>query len=157
MDKKISHIDQNGLPRMVDVTHKNTTSRMAKASGRIIIGKEVMNALKDDGYHTPKGSIIQIAVIAGTMAVKNTYNVIPLCHQISITSCKIDITPNEESFDILCTVKCHGQTGVEMEALHGAQIAALTIYDMCKALSHDMIITEVRLDSKSGGKQDYER
>lgn len=157
MEKKLSHLDKDGIPGMVDVSEKTNTAREARASGRIIVGKEVMAALSVDGFLTKKGSIIQIAVIAGTMAVKNTYNTIPLCHQIPISSCKIQITALEASFRIQCIVKTNGQTGVEMEALHGVSTAALTIYDMCKALTHDMTITEIRLDKKTGGKSDYER
>jgi len=155
MEKKLSHLDKDGMPGMVDVSKKATTSRVARASGRIVIGKEIMEVLAVDGFNTKKGSIAQIAVIAGTMAVKNTYNTIPLCHQIPISSCKINITPGKDGFHIDCTVKTNSQTGVEMEALHGVSTAALTIYDMCKALTHDMVISDVRLDKKTGGKSDY--
>jgi len=155
MDKKLSHLDKDGMPGMVDVSDKVTTKREAKASGRIILGIEIMEILEVDNFNTKKGSIAQIAVIAGTMAVKNTYNTIPLCHQIPISSCKINITPEEDGFFIDCTVKTNSQTGVEMEALHGVSTAALTIYDMCKALSHDMIISDLKLDKKTGGKSDY--
>ncbi|MDF1697498.1 MAG: cyclic pyranopterin monophosphate synthase MoaC [Saprospiraceae bacterium] len=157
MEKKLSHLDKDGMPGMVDVSDKKITSRIASASGRIKIDASVMELLAKDGFHTKKGSIAQIAVIAGTMAVKNTYNTIPLCHQIPISSCKIFIEPNEEGFTINCIVKTNSQTGVEMEALHGVTTASLTIYDMCKALSHDMEILDVRLDRKEGGKQDFVR
>ncbi len=142
---------------MVDVSEKQITARVATASGRIQLGKEVIAILAKDGFNTKKGSIAQTAIIAGTMAVKNTYNTIPLCHQIPIASCKFDIQPDEEGFGISCTVKTNSQTGVEMEALHGVSVAALTIYDMCKALSHDMVISNIQLDKKTGGKTDYER
>lgn len=157
MSKKPTHIDDAGLPQMVDVGDKATTTRIAEASGRVILGDKIMSTLADQGYSTPKGSIIQTAVIAATMAVKNTYNTIPLCHQIPISSCKVFIDPTAEGFAIKTRVKCAGQTGVEMEALHGASVAALTIYDMCKALSHDIVITDIQLDKKTGGKSDYER
>lgn len=157
MEKKLSHLDKDGMPGMVDVSNKATSSREARASGRINLGKEVMNILAADGFNTKKGSIAQIAVIAGTMAVKNTYNTIPLCHQIPIASCKINVVPDESGFHVDCKVKTNSQTGVEMEALHGVSTAALTIYDMCKALSHDMQITDVKLDMKTGGKEDYFR
>jgi len=157
MEKKLSHLDKDGMPGMVDVSQKDITVRAARASGRITVGREVMKALTADGFATKKGSIIQIAVIAGTMAVKNTYNTIPLCHQIPISSCKIEIKPSDTAFEILCIVKSNGQTGVEMEALHGVSTAALTIYDMCKALTHDMVISDIQLDKKTGGKSDYER
>lgn len=157
MEKKLSHLDKDGMPGMVDVSHKSTTSRVAKASGKISIGEEVMSILAKDDFNTKKGSIAQIAIIAGTMAVKNTYNTIPLCHQIPISSCKINVHPTENAFLVDCTVKTNSQTGVEMEALHGVSVAALTIYDMCKALTHDMIISDVVLDKKTGGKMDFER
>ena len=157
MEKKLSHLDKEGTPGMVDVSNKATTSRVASASGRIVVGKEVMEILSKDNFNTKKGSIAQIAIIAGTMAVKNTYNTIPLCHQIPISSCKINVNPLEDAFVIDCTVKTNSQTGVEMEALHGVSVAALTIYDMCKALTHDMEITDIRLEKKTGGKSDYQR
>lgn len=153
----LSHLDKDGMPGMVDVSAKQVTHRIASATGKVKVGAEVMATLKKEGFHTKKGSIAQIAVIAGTMAVKNTYNTIPLCHQIPIASCKIFVEPYDTGFDIRCTVKTNSQTGVEMEALHGVSTAALTIYDMCKALSHDMIIDEIRLESKTGGKSDYKR
>ena len=106
---------------------------------------------------TKKGSITQTAIIAGTMSVKNTFNTIPLCHQIPISSIKFNIIPDDEGFHIECAVKTNGQTGVEMEALHGVSVAALTIYDMCKALTHDMTISEIKLEKKTGGKSNYER
>jgi len=153
MEKKLSHLDKDGMPGMVDVSDKKVTSREACAKGKIVVGKEVMNILAADNFNTKKGSIAQIAVIAGTMAVKNTYNTIPLCHQIPIASCKINVNPTEDAFEIDCTVKTNSQTGVEMEALHGVSTAALTIYDMCKALTHEMEIGDVRLVRKTGGKR----
>ncbi len=157
MSKSLTHIDNQGLPGMVDVSEKNTTSRIAQAVGKIILGKSLMTQLEDEGYSTKKGSIAQTAIIAATMAVKNTYNTIPLCHQIPISSCKVFVEPTVAGFDLVCRVKTIGQTGVEMEALHGVSVAALTIYDMCKALSHDIQITDIVLDSKTGGKYDYQR
>ena len=155
MKKKLSHLDKDGLPGMVDVSEKVSTHREARASGTITVSKAIMEILAVDNFNTKKGSIAQIAIIAGTMAVKNTYNTIPLCHQIPISSCKINIKPTDIGFDIDCTVKTNSQTGVEMEALHGVTTAALTIYDMCKALSHDMSISEIKLEKKTGGKSDY--
>ena len=142
---------------MVDVTGKDHTERIAIASGRITIDAEALHTLSESGFHTKKGSIPQIAIIAATMAVKNTFNTIPLCHQIPITSCKVLVTPDDHGFLIECKVKTNGQTGVEMEALHGVSVAGLTIYDMCKALTQSMEIGEIRLDKKTGGKKDYER
>ena len=157
MKKELTHINKDGHPGMVDVSDKATTIRVASASGNIILGNEIMKTLSEDGFVTKKGSITQTAIIAATMAVKNTYNAIPLCHQIPITSCKINVDPTTIGFNISCTVKTNGQTGVEMEALHGVSTAALTIYDMCKALSHNMMISDIQLDKKGGGKSDYER
>jgi len=119
MPKQLTHLDSTGQPGMVDVSHKANTVRVASASGKITLGIEIMNALSAEGFATKKGSIIQTAIIAATMAVKNTYNTIPLCHQIPITSCKVNIEPNATGFNVNCTVKTNGQTGVEMEALHG--------------------------------------
>ncbi len=155
--KNLSHIDNNGLPGMVDVSGKSISIREAQASGKIILGEAVMQVLKDQGYSTKKGSIVQTAILAATMAVKNTFNTIPLCHQIPITSCKIFIKPYDSGYEIKCKVKTNGQTGIEMEALHGVSVAGLTIYDMCKALSQEMVITEIQLDIKTGGKNDYKR
>ena len=157
MEKKLSHIDKNGDPGMVDVSHKNRSERLASASGMVEMSNEIIAKLKADGYNTKKGSIAQTAIIAATMAVKNTFNTIPLCHQIPITSCKIAVEPCDSGFQLQCTVKTIGQTGVEMEALHGVSVAALTVYDMCKALGHEMSIKNIQLDQKSGGKNDFKR
>jgi cyclic pyranopterin phosphate synthase len=155
--KELSHIDDRGLPGMVDVSEKSLTQRFASASGEILIDEDIMEKMKDGGFNTKKGSIIQTAIIAATMAVKKTYDTIPLCHQIPIASCKVNIDPQKNGFKINCKVKTISQTGVEMEALHGVSIAALTIYDMCKALSHDMKISNIALHEKTGGKNDYKR
>ena len=157
MNNELSHIDKKGDPGMVDVSHKQNSERIASASGKIQLGTDIMSELKKGGFTTKKGSITQTAIIAATMAVKNTFNTIPLCHQIPITSCKIIVDPVDDGFDISCTVKTVGQTGVEMEALHGVSVAGLTIYDMCKAISHNMQIINIQLDMKSGGKNDYKR
>ena len=156
-EKKLSHIDKDGTPGMVDVSAKRPTHRVAAASGKIVLGKDIMNLLAKEGFHTKKGSIAQTAIIAATMAVKNTFNTIPLCHQIPIGACKVFIEPASDGFYMKCVVKTNGQTGVEMEALHGVAVAGLTIYDMCKALSHDMSIINIQLDKKTGGKHDYQR
>jgi len=158
MSKKLlSHINKDGVPGMVDVSEKATTARVAVAEGRINLGADIMASLSEQGFNTKKGSIAQTAIIAATMAVKNTYNTIPLCHHIPITGCKIEVNPDANGFGIQAAVKTVGQTGVEMEALHGVSVACLTIYDMCKALSHDMEITDIMLTKKSGGKNDYKR
>jgi len=155
MVKKVSHLDESGNAAMVDVSDKTVTSRMAMASGRVEFSPEVFETLASQDFLGKKGSIIQTAVIAGIQAVKKTAELIPLCHQINLSKVQIDIHPKETHLEIRCTVKCNEKTGVEMEALTGVSVSALTIYDMCKALSHDIKITEIRLEEKTGGKHDY--
>lgn len=140
---------------MVDVSAKTATSRLAVASGRVEFPSEVFETLAAKEFLGKKGSIIQTAVIAGIQAVKKTSELIPLCHQINLSKVQMDIHPNENSLVIRCTVKCNERTGVEMEALTGVSVGALTIYDMCKALSHDIRITGIQLEQKTGGKHDY--
>ncbi|WP_020569250.1 cyclic pyranopterin monophosphate synthase MoaC [Neolewinella persica] len=154
----LSHLNAAGLPEMVDVGDKAITTRIAVAEATVVLGKTIMAELEGNGFNTRKGSVIQTAVIAGTMAVKQTWSVIPLCHALDISSVKFTVDPVDvQSMKIRCTVKTAGRTGVEMEALHGASIAALTIYDMCKAMSHDIRIEGLQLVSKTGGKTDYEK
>lgn len=155
--KDLTHITKEGQPGMVDISHKTITQREAVASGQVIIPKDVLKALKEKNFETKKGSIIQTAIIAATMSVKNTFQTIPLCHQIPISGCRITITDVSHGFDVRCTVKTNGQTGVEMEALHGVSTACLTIYDMCKAASHEIVIQNIQLEKKTGGKSDYEQ
>lgn len=157
MAKELSHIDEAGKASMVDVSNKQTTTRMAVASGNVFFPKDVFEQLVSQDFLGHKGSIIQTAVIAGIQAVKKTSDLIPLCHQLSLSKIEIDITPVENALQIVCKVKCNEQTGVEMEALTGVSVSALTIYDMCKALSHDIKISEVRLEQKTGGKNDFKR
>lgn len=157
MEKKLSHINDSGTAEMVDVSEKRVSSRIAIASGRILFPMEVFKELQQQDFLGKKGSIVQTAVIAGIQGVKKTSELIPLCHQINLTKVDVDIVPGDNQFLITCAVKCDGKTGVEMEALTGVSVAALTIYDMCKALSHDMVISTIQLERKSGGKNDYER
>ena len=154
----LTHIDENNQPGVVDVSAKQVTLRTATAQSIITVPDEVMAELCDGDIQTKKGPVFQTAIIAGTMAAKQTSNLIPLCHPLPLEGCKIHIAP-QGSNDIVieCRVKVHHKTGVEMEALTGATIAALTIYDMCKAFSHDMVIKETRLVEKHGGKRDVER
>lgn len=158
----LSHLNKDGLPEMVDVGDKVITQRIAKAECTVILGTAIMTELGNNDFSTKKGSVVQTATIAGTMAVKQTWSVIPLCHALAISSVKFAITPttteagNGPGLHIICQVKTEGRTGVEMEALHGASVAALTIYDMCKAMSHDICITDLRLVEKRGGKSDYQ-
>jgi len=155
MEQKLSHIDASGNAAMVDVSEKKVTARMAIASGRVQFPADVFEELASKDFLEKKGSIIQTAVIAGIQAVKKTSELIPLCHQINLSKVDIEISPANNSLEIDCTVKCTERTGVEMEALTGVSVSALTIYDMCKALSHNIKITEIRLEQKTGGKNDY--
>jgi cyclic pyranopterin phosphate synthase len=153
-----THIDENNLPGVVDVSEKAATLRSATARSVISVPSEIMAALDAGEIHTKKGPVFQTAIIAGTMAAKQTSNLIPLCHPLPLEGCKFLIAPQGASDIVVeCSVKTHHKTGVEMEALVGASVAALTIYDMCKALSHDMVIKETRLLEKHGGKRDFSR
>ena len=152
----LSHVDENQQPRMVDVGDKAITRRVARAQARVAFPADVAAALRGAGYVTPKGAVITVAQIAGVMGAKATPQLIPLCHPLAIERCNIDIHIEGDDAVIECEVACRGTTGVEMEALTGASIAALTIYDMCKAMSHAMVISDVRLLSKSGGKRDID-
>jgi len=142
---------------MVDVGGKEITRRVAIAEARIRLPREVQRELQRTGHRTRKGPIFDTAIIAGVMAAKGTHGLIPFCHPLPLEDCEITITAAAGGLRVLCRVSVHHRTGVEMEALTGASIAALTIYDMCKALSHDIEITHVRLLAKSGGRRDFER
>lgn len=154
---KLSHVGDDLQPRMVDVGDKQPTRRTAVARARVHFPAEVAQTLREAGHVTPKGSVLTVANIAGVMGAKATPQLIPLCHPLPLDKCKIEITMQGDDALIDCSVSCHGLTGVEMEALTGASVAALTIYDMCKALSHDIVIGEIRLMRKSGGKRDFDR
>ena len=141
---------------MVDVSDKQTSLREATAVGTVYIPESVFSLLENNEISTKKGPVFQTAIIAGTQAVKKTYDLIPFCHPIAIEGCKFSIntTANNE-VQVSCSTKVHHKTGVEMEALTGVTVAALTIYDMCKALSHEITIKDIHLIEKSGGKSDY--
>ena len=142
---------------MVDVGDKSVTKRVATARATVVLGEEIMTELRKSGFSTGKGSIIQTAIIAGTMAVKQTWSVIPLCHPLPINGVQLTVEElDHTSLEVHCTVKTEGKTGVEMEALHGASVAALTVYDMCKAMSHGIMIQQLGLVSKRGGKSDFD-
>ena len=149
---KLTHLDKNGNAIMVDVSEKEVTHRTATACGKIIVGQEILESIKENT--NKKGDVLAVARVAGIMAAKRTSELIPLCHLLMLTKCTIDFTidEDEEYIEAICTVKTDGKTGVEMEALTGVQIALLTIYDMCKAINKKMIITDVHLLAKSGGK-----
>jgi cyclic pyranopterin phosphate synthase len=154
MARKLSHVEPSGRPRMVDVGAKAATNRVATAQARIRFPAAVAKTLRKQDLRTAKGSIIDTAIIAGTMAAKRTHELIPFCHPLAIERCSFEIEFTDASvLMIRCTVAVTHKTGVEMEALTGASIAALTVYDMCKALSHEIVIEEVRLTEKSGGKR----
>ena len=156
-DRTFSHVDEKGNPTMVDVGDKVPTKRTAKAKATVLLTPEIMDHLQGEDIQTKKGPVFQTAITAGIMAVKKTSELIPLCHPLAIENCKVEISPRGLEVDIVCTVRVSGKTGVEMEALTGASIAALTIYDMCKAFSHDLRIIETQLMEKTGGKNDFKR
>jgi cyclic pyranopterin phosphate synthase len=151
----LSHIDADARPTMVDVSDKAVTKRTAVAESRVRFPRDVANTLRAQGFNTSKGPVFHTAIIAGTMAAKRTHDLIPFCHPLGIENCKIAIDMTDDDAVIRTTVSVTHKTGVEMEALTAASVAALTIYDMCKALSHDMIIGETRLIGKTGGKSDF--
>jgi cyclic pyranopterin phosphate synthase len=152
-----SHVDKDNQPTMVDVGDKQATERHAHASARVYLPPAVQQAVEGDEIQSAKGPVFQTAIIAGTMGAKRTHELIPFCHPLGLESCKLDIALEEGGMAVInCRVSVTHKTGVEMEALTGASIAALTIYDMCKALSHDIVISDIRLESKTGGKSDYQ-
>lgn len=157
-EKSFSHLDASGNPAMVDVSAKAETKRVAQARIIVVLGDEIMQHLTNGDIQTKKGPVFQTAIIAGTMGAKKTADLIPLCHPLGLESCKFKIEVNEANEVVIdCTAIITGKTGVEMEALTGATVAALTIYDMCKAFSHDIVIKETKLIAKSGGKNDFTR
>ena len=150
-----SHIKKNNQPGMVDVSEKNITHRVAKASALVKLPEEIKTVVKDGEIESKKGPVLTTAIIAGTQAVKKTHELIPFCHPLSINGCDISIVFNKDSdLVITCIVNIDGKTGVEMEALTGVSVASLTIYDMCKSISHGIVIFDIRLLEKSGGKSD---
>jgi cyclic pyranopterin phosphate synthase len=153
-----SHLDARGKAKMVDVGDKSITKRTATARSVVVLPAEVLAQLVNGDIATKKGAVFQVAVIAGIMAAKRTGELIPLCHPIGMDNCDIQISLNNSREVIIdCTATVTAKTGVEMEALVGATISALTIYDMCKALSHDIVIKDTRLMAKTGGKRDFKR
>ena len=147
----MNHFDQQGNAVMVDVTEKGITDRAATAAGRILVGQRTYDAIRDGT--AGKGDVLGVARVAGIMAAKRTWELIPLCHPLPLGKCTVDFTmlPEELAVEVRCTVRVAGQTGVEMEALTAASTAALTVYDMCKAVQRDIVITDVRLLEKTGG------
>ncbi|GAB3504071.1 cyclic pyranopterin monophosphate synthase MoaC [Spirosoma knui] len=152
-----SHLNAEGNPAMVDVGGKTVTRRTARAQSVVALGPEISRHLTGNDIQTKKGPVFQTAIIAGTMAAKRTDELIPLCHSLGLDNCQITIRLDGTDAVIDCLVSTEGKTGVEMEALVGASVAALTIYDMCKAFSHDIVIRETKLMEKTGGKRDFRR
>ena len=154
MGKEFTHIDQD-KPAMVDVGDKAETKRTAIAVSRVQLPQEMAEHIQDGEIKTLKGPVFQTAIIAGIQGAKRTFELIPLCHQLNLNKVAIDIQLVENLLvEITCEARCTGKTGVEMEALTGASIAALTVYDMCKAFSHNIVIKKTKLLKKTGGKSD---
>lgn len=153
-----THLNASDQPAMVDVGQKKVTYRIARARATVQVTDEILNLLDSGDIKTKKGSVFQTAIIAGVMAAKKTGELIPLCHPVGMDNCQIEIVVNDENqIQIDCLASVHAKTGIEMEAMTGASVAALTIYDMCKAFSHDIVIKEVKLMEKRGGKRDFMR
>lgn len=149
---EFTHFDDNGNAYMVDVSGKDVTKRTAVATGRIRVGREVMDAVL--GHKVKKGDVYTVAQVAGIMGTKKTSELIPMCHPLSLTNASVTFNTDEDAGEIIvfCTAVTEGKTGVEMEALTGASVALLTIYDMCKAIDKRMCITDIHLVTKTGGK-----
>ena len=155
--KEFTHISSSGNPQMVDVSGKKVTKRTARAQAIINVGDIIIQQIANNELITKKGPVFQTAIIAGVMGAKKTSELIPFCHPLGLEDCqvKINVVKNKIVIDTETTLSA--KTGVEMEALTAATVAALTIYDMCKALSHDIVIEEIKLMAKTGGKKDFKR
>lgn len=152
----LTHLDAAGQPAMVDVSAKAVTARQATAQCLVVFPGQVAAQLRRDALRSAKGGIVEAAVIAGTMAVKRTHELIPFCHPLPIDGCRLLIDwHGDDALRIECSVRTTHRTGVEMEAMTGATVAALTVYDMCKALSHAIVVGPAQLLGKHGGKRDF--
>lgn len=147
---ELTHFNEQGRARMVDVSEKAVTYRTARAAGRVWMNPETLEKVRQGGM--AKGDVLAVAQVAGIMAAKRTWELIPMCHPLPLTSIDITFAFRENALDIQAQVKCSGETGVEMEALTAVSAAALTVYDMCKAVQRDMVIDQIRLLEKTGGK-----
>jgi cyclic pyranopterin phosphate synthase len=147
---RLTHVDESGAARMVDVSDKDVTARSATATGRVLVSAEVVGLLRGEGV--PKGDALAVARLAGIMGAKQTPSLIPLCHPLAISGVTVDLVVTDESVDITATVRTTDRTGVEMEALTAVSVAALTVVDMVKAVDKAAVITDVRVESKSGGR-----
>lgn len=155
MKKKLSHVTSAGLPAMVNVSAKSSTLRTARAQATVNVGKEILSLLSGKEITLKKGPVFQTAIIAGVMGAKRTADLVPLCHPIGLDDCQVNIEVKGGKVVIETSATTVGKTGVEMEALTAASVAALTVYDMCKAVSHGIVIENVRLLEKRGGKSDF--
>ena len=150
MADRLTHVDESGAARMVDVSEKAVTSRTATASGRVLVSAEVIALLRGEGV--PKGDALAVARIAGIMGAKKTPDLIPLCHPLAISGVKVELSVADDAVEVTATVKTTDRTGVEMEALTAVAVAGLTVVDMVKAVDKGAIITDIRVETKSGGK-----
>ena len=150
-----THFDENGNARMVDVTEKNPTIRTATAVGSLLVSEEVLSAIK--GHEIKKGDVLAVAQVAGVMAAKKTWEIIPMCHPLLLTGVDIhfELYPEDAEIEAIASVRTTGKTGIEMEALHAVSAALLTIYDMCKAVDRGMVIKDILLLEKDGGKSGH--
>ena len=155
---EFSHLDKSGKATMVDVGNKKVSKRTAKAQAIVYLPDAVMMHFNGQDVETKKGGVFQTAILAGIMGAKKTSDLIPLCHPLALDNCKVEITVSTNNTLVITTeANIESKTGVEMEALTAASVAALTVYDMCKSMSHDIIIKEIKLLLKSGGKSDFKR
>ena len=147
-DSKLTHTDESGNPGMVNVSSKRVTKRMARAQAIVHVGKQIIEKIKENEIITKKGAVFQTAILAGVMGAKKTPDLIPLAHPVGLEDCQIQISHDKETIIIESKVSVSSKTGVEMEALTAVSVAALTIYDMCKAMSHDIVLTDIKLLEK---------
>jgi cyclic pyranopterin phosphate synthase len=150
MSDRLTHVDDTGAARMVDVSGKDVTARTATASGRVLVSEQVVGLLRGQGV--PKGDALAVARIAGIMGAKQTPSLIPLCHPLAVSGVSVDLSVADDAVEITATVKTTDRTGVEMEALTAVSVAALTVVDMVKAVDKAAVITDVRVETKTGGK-----
>jgi cyclic pyranopterin phosphate synthase len=147
---RLTHVDESGAARMVDVSGKDVTARTATASGRVLVSPAVIALLRGEGV--PKGDALGVARVAGILGAKQTPSLIPLCHPLAVSGVTVDLTVHDEHVEIVATVRTTDRTGVEMEALTAVSVAALTVVDMVKAVDKAAVITDVRVETKTGGK-----
>ncbi len=154
MSSELSHFDESGASHMVDVSQKAVTERLARASGRVMMARETLALIRDK--QLAKGDVLEVARLAGIMAAKRTGELIPLCHPLGLDAISLQFDfPDEQTIQIIATVRVTARTGVEMEAMTAVSVAGLTIYDMCKAIDRHMVISSIQLDEKSGGRSGH--